>query len=116
MTLFQAFSFAQSNKVTEDKVISALKKVEDPELHVNVYDLGLILEIKISEQNHVHIQMIFTKLFCPYGKTLVRNIKKEVNALPAVENCKVTVDIQTRWKRSMMTEAGKKQMEDIFSW
>lgn len=120
--LFNYVSHGQSvtNKSTNTKlpeiIVAELKTIQDPELDINVYDLGLIRKINISATQEVVIEIIFTSLFCPYGKEIVLAIKNKVGGIQGVKSCKVNVDIKTAWKRSMLTEEGKTKLKDRYTW
>ena len=83
--------------ITQEKIIEALKLVEDPELHVDVWTLGLIYEHKIQPENKVFIKMTFTSPFCPFGPQLVDGIKEEITKLGAKE-VEVEVTFDPPWE------------------
>jgi metal-sulfur cluster biosynthetic enzyme len=114
--LFHADIAAQDNAKLQQEIIKVLRTVKDKELDVNVYDLGLVRKIEIKSDKTVNIQLIFTKLLCPYGKEMVKSIRENVSKIPTVKFCKVSVDIHTRWKREMMSPEGKEIMKNIYAW
>jgi metal-sulfur cluster biosynthetic enzyme len=82
-----------TQKVTEEQVYSALKKCMDPEIPVNVVDLGLIYGVKVNHGNNVDIKMTMTTRGCPLHDTLVSDIKRYVKKINGVEN----IDVEIVW-------------------
>nr|MBI4156565.1 metal-sulfur cluster assembly factor [Candidatus Woesearchaeota archaeon] len=74
---------------TEDQVIEVLSKINDPEIQLDVYTLGLIYEVKAIDENNFYIKMTFTTPTCPYGPMLVEEIKTKIE-----EELKAKVDIE----------------------
>ena len=70
--------------VTEDVVIEALREVYDPELHYNIYDLGLVYDITIKDANSVHILMTLTTPACPIGPMVTEQIQETLGLVPGV--------------------------------
>ena len=84
-----------SQKLLEGKVIEALHEIYDPEIPVNIYELGLIYEIKVDSDNKVHIKMTLTAPACPVAGSLPGEVEKKVEAIPEVTSADVernTVD------------------------
>ena len=89
---------------TEQDVVAALKNVFDPEIPINVYDLGLIYEIEVEPDGVVKIAMTLTAPTCPVADILVENIKNEVVKAEGVERVDVTLTFDPPWDKSMITE------------
>lgn len=87
-------------KVTRDQVIEALKTVEDPEIFLDIWFLGLIYNIDIREDNAINIEMTFTTPMCPAGPQIVGEVKEKLGALPGVPFVDVTVVFTPPWKPS----------------
>jgi metal-sulfur cluster biosynthetic enzyme len=100
--------------VTEDAVREELKKVVDPELFVNIVDLGLIYVVDLSEgeegKTNVKIEMTMTSPMCPAGPQLVAQSKSAVGALPEVGNVEVKVVMDPPWTPDRMTEDARDQL------
>jgi metal-sulfur cluster biosynthetic enzyme len=92
---------------TRDEIINALKQVFDPEIPVNVYDLGLIYEIKIDGDS-VAIDMSLTSQSCPAAKELPDMVRTRLVTLPSVSEAEVTVVWEPAWKPAMISPEGKK--------
>ncbi|HLC67568.1 MAG TPA: metal-sulfur cluster assembly factor [archaeon] len=89
--------------ITREKVVEALEQVNDPELHMNLWFLGLIYEIHING-SHVKIVMTFTTPFCPYGPALVDTVKKSVEKAGA-ETAEVEIVTHPIWRPSEEVKA-----------
>lgn len=85
--------------ITQDQAIQALKTVEDPELFLDIWFLGLIYSIDITEEE-VKIQMTFTSPMCPAGPQLVEDVRQKVGAIPGAPPVKVEVVFNPPWKPS----------------
>ncbi|SMF03070.1 metal-sulfur cluster assembly factor [Desulfovibrio gilichinskyi] len=95
----------------EKNIFQALKKINDPELNINIVDLGLIKEIKCPDETEtLSITIILTSPFCPYIKDLIADIRKTVSETAPNKKNTVIVDTKTRWKPSRMTKEGRKQL------
>ncbi len=92
------------NPIAREEIIAALKEIKDPEVGINVVDLGLIQQVRI-QPDAVVIDMVLTKIFCPYQSNIVANIKTRVEA-EASRPAKVVIDYENRWKPSFMTPDG----------
>lgn len=83
--------------VTKEQIITKLKECFDPELRLDVYSLGLIYNIDINK-NIVNIKMTLTSMFCPYGNTLVNEIKSKIIEINGVKEIKVEVVFDPPWQ------------------
>ena len=90
-----------------ENVVLALKQVYDPEIPVNIYDLGLIYEININKEHKVHIRMTFTAPNCPMADYVVNDIKTGVEDVPGVTGCDIDLVFEPAWNTSMMTDEAR---------
>ena len=88
-------------------VIAALKEVYDPEIPVNIYDLGLIYELTISKEREVTILMTFTAPNCPMADEVMQEVKNGVEAVPEVTKCTINLTFEPEWDRSMLSEEAR---------
>ena len=88
----------------ERDIIMALRQVYDPELPVNIYDLGLIYEIKVDEEHRVYIQMTLTAPNCPMADYVVEQVKDAVKDVPGVLDVEVELVFEPVWDKSRMSE------------
>ena len=84
--------------------IRALSQVYDPEIPVNVYDLGLIYEIKVDEEHEVYVQMTLTAPNCPMADYVVQQVKDAVEDVPGVVSAKIDLVWEPIWDKSRMSE------------
>ena len=100
-----------TDKTVEEEVIDVLKTVYDPEIPVDIYSLGLIYEIDVSESNDVHIEMTLTSPACPVAGTLPPEIEQRVkNEVNAVNAATVNVVWEPMWVTEMMSESAKLEL------
>jgi FeS assembly SUF system protein len=92
-------------KLIEGKVIEALQKVYDPEIPVNIYELGLIYGIDVKPDNTVHVKMTLTAPACPVAGTLPGEVEKRIEEIPEVKSATVELVWEPPWSRDMMSEA-----------
>lgn len=89
----------------EEGIVKALKNVYDPEIPVNIYDLGLIYEIDVDHSTgNVVITMTFTAPHCPMAEFILEDTKMKVEAVKGVKNVEVIVTFEPTWHRDMMSE------------
>ncbi|MEE9521638.1 MAG: SUF system Fe-S cluster assembly protein [candidate division NC10 bacterium] len=93
--------------VIEAQVTEALRTVFDPEIPVNIYELGLIYEVKVDPSGAVDIRMTLTSPNCPAAGTLPGEVQEKAKAVPGVTDAKVEVVFDPPWDPSNMSEAAK---------
>jgi FeS assembly SUF system protein len=91
-------------------VIAALSKVYDPEIPVNIYELGLVYDIIIDQSRAVGIRMTLTAPACPAAQTLPAEVKRQVAQIPTVSDVKVDIVWDPPWDRDRMSDAAKLQL------
>jgi metal-sulfur cluster biosynthetic enzyme len=99
--------------IQEESVYEALKQVRDPELMVNVVDLGLIYGIAVEEageKTNLGVVMTMTSPACPYGPQLVADVRDTLTGLDGAGEVKVEVTLSPPWTPEMMTEAGRDEL------
>ena len=94
----------------KEKIIAALSFVYDPEIPVNVWELGLIYDILIKSENEVEIVMTLTAPNCPEAESLPYEVKTEVKRMTGIENVEVTITFDPPWDMSRMSEAAKLEL------
>jgi len=93
-----------------DRVIEVLRSCYDPEIPVNIYELGLVYEVNVSPENTVQIRMTLTSPMCPVAGSLPPEVEEKVGALPGVKEAKVEVVWDPPWNPGMMTEAARLEL------
>lgn len=97
-------------KVSEEAVIAACSSVYDPEIPVNIYELGLIYAIEITDSGAVKVEMTLTAPACPAAQELPEQVKQAVLAIPGVPSCDVETVWDPPWDQSRMSEEAKLQL------
>ena len=100
----------EHKKILEQRIIDALKEIYDPEIPVNIYDLGLIYTINIDEEDNVAIEMTLTAPGCPVAQTFPLTISDTIRDVEGVNDVKVEVVWDPPWSVDRMTEAAKIQL------
>lgn len=91
-------------------VIAAIKEVYDPEIPVNIYDLGLIYELTINKAREVSILMTFTAPNCPMADQVLQEVKEGVEAVPGVQKCTIELTFEPAWDRSMLSDEARVEL------
>ncbi|MCC7092888.1 MAG: DUF59 domain-containing protein [Ignavibacteriaceae bacterium] len=94
----------------EEKIIQTLKTCYDPEIPVDIFELGLIYEITIDDESNVNIKMTLTSPACPVAGSLPPEVEAKVKAMPEVKSAKVEVVWSPPWDKDMMSEVAKVEL------
>jgi FeS assembly SUF system protein len=94
----------------EDRIKVVLKNIYDPEIPVNIYDLGLIYEINISENGNTKVLMTLTSPNCPVAESMPAQVKQEVGYLDDVVDSEIEITFDPPWDQDMMTEEAKLEL------
>jgi len=110
------FGFKKKVKkeVLEEQVVAALKTIFDPEIPVNIYDLGLIYDIEIDEEQHVKISMTLTSPGCPVAQTFPGTVEQKINQVPDVMDCIVELVWEPPWTQERMSEVARLELGMFF--
>jgi FeS assembly SUF system protein len=93
-----------------DKVMAAIKTVYDPEIPVDIYELGLIYEINIYPVNNVYVQMTLTSPSCPSAEVIPGEVEQKLKAIEGINDVKVEVTFDPPYSQDMMSEAAKLEL------
>ena len=94
----------------EDAVIEALKTVFDPEIPVNIYELGLIYKIEVDEKNKINIDMTLTSPNCPVAESLPKEVKENIMKVEGVSDVNLNLVWEPPWDKDKMSEAAKLEL------
>ena len=94
----------------EENIVRMLKTVFDPEIPVNIYDLGLIYKIDLSEEGHLIIEMTLTAPSCPAVDFIVEDVRDKVSSVEGVNSVDVDIVFDPAWDKSMMSEEAKLEL------
>ena len=94
----------------KNKVIEEIKKIYDPEIPVNIYELGLIYKIEVDEKNKVDIDMTLTSPNCPVAESLPKEVKDGVMQVEGIDDVDLKLVWDPPWNKDMMSEAAKLEL------
>ena len=94
----------------KEKVISEIKKIYDPEIPVNIYELGLIYKVEIDEKNKVKVEMTLTSPNCPVAESLPNNVKENIMKVEGVADVDLKLVWDPPWDKDKMSEAAKLEL------
>ena len=94
----------------KEKVVNEIKKIYDPEIPVNIYELGLIYDINVDNKNNVKIKMTLTTPNCPVAESLPNEVKNSVKEIKETNNVDLDLVWDPPWDKSMMSEAAKLEL------
>ena len=94
----------------KEKIINEIKKIYDPEIPVNIYDLGLIYDVKVDDQKNVDVIMTLTTPNCPVAESLPMEVENTVKEVKEVKKVNLELVWDPPWNKSMITEAGKLEL------
>ncbi|MFN8240620.1 MAG: iron-sulfur cluster assembly protein [Bacteroidales bacterium] len=94
----------------ETRIVGVLKSIYDPEIPVNIYDLGLIYEINLDDDNVAHVTMTLTAPNCPMAEDLVEEVKYKVGGTRGVRECDLKLTFTPPWDKSMLSEEAKLEL------
>ena len=94
----------------KSKVIEAVKKIYDPEIPVNIYELGLIYKIEVDEKNKVNVDMTLTSPNCPVAESLPNEVKENIKKVEGVSDVNLNLVWEPPWDKDKMSEAAKLEL------
>ncbi len=97
----------QGVKITKEQVLEKLKEVFDPEIPVNVVDLGLIYDVQVSDKNEVYVQMTLTAAGCPMGRYIAQQAEQAITEMEGTEDATVELVFDPPWSPDLITAEGK---------
>ena len=94
-------------EAVKNKIIEVLRTIYDPEIPVNIYEIGLIYEVTVDDDGNAHVLMTLTSPMCPVAESLPPEVEEKVAAVDGVASAKVEVTWDPPWDPEMMSEAAK---------
>lgn len=94
----------------EQRIVEVIKTVYDPEIPVNIYDLGLIYRIEVDEENGVEVDMTLTAPNCPAADFMMEDVRMKVEAIAGVKSLKLNLVFEPEWSYDLMTEEAKLEL------
>jgi FeS assembly SUF system protein len=93
-----------------EEIVEVLRGIYDPEIPVNIYELGLIYDLKVSELRDVHVLMTLTSPNCPVAESLPREVQERVRSLDSVKEVEVEITFDPPWTKDMMSEEAQLEL------
>jgi len=93
-----------------EKVVEVLRGIYDPEIPVDIYELGLIYDVRVSEEGSVEIDMTLTSPSCPVAESMPEEVKQKVSSLDEVKDAEVIMVFDPTWTKDMMSEEAKLEL------
>ena len=103
----EEFNINESLTIKKEDIVNQMKEVFDPEIPVNIYDLGLIYEIKIDEEKKVEVIMTLTSPNCPVAESLPKEVSQKIKSLKGMKSLAVYLTFDPPWDQNMMSEDAK---------
>lgn len=101
----------QTEKIwLEERIVDVLKTVYDPEIPVDIYELGLIYRIEVKDDREVEIDMTFTAPTCPAADFILEDVRQKVETLEGINGCTVNLVFEPAWDQSMMSEEARVEL------
>lgn len=94
----------------KDEVVAQIHTIYDPEIPVNIYDLGLIYEVNVDVDCNVHVLMTLTAPNCPAAESLPQEVDEKIKTIEGVKSCKVELTFEPTWDQEMMSESAKLEL------
>ena len=94
----------------EERIVDMLKTVYDPEIPVNIYDLGLIYRVEVADDGTVDVDMTFTAPTCPAADFILEDVRQKVDGIEGVKSANVNLVFEPEWDKSMMTDEARMEL------
>ena len=94
----------EEKTIIEERIVDVLKTVYDPEIPVNIYDLGLIYKVEVNDDATVDIDMTFTAPTCPVADFIIEDVRQKIEGIKGVRSAMVNLVFEPEWDKSMMSE------------
>ena len=94
----------------EERIVDVLKTVYDPEIPVNIYDLGLIYRVEVADDGTVDVDMTFTAPTCPADDFILEDVRQKVDGIEGVKSANVNLVFEPEWDKSMMTDEARMEL------
>lgn len=104
-----AIIISKNTELTQ-KVIDMIKTCYDPEIPVDIWELGLIYEIKIDEENNLNVKMTLTSPSCPVAETLPPEVEEKLRGIEGIKSAKIELTFEPSWEKEMMSEVAQVEL------
>ena len=100
----------EAKTLTEERILDVLKTVYDPEIPVNIFDLGMIYKIDVQDDGSVEVDMTFTAPNCPAADFILEDVRTKIESVDGVKSSNVNLVFEPAWDQSMMTEEARVEL------
>lgn len=101
---------AENSEILGEKILRVLKTIYDPEIPVDIYELGLIYDVMVNEDEEVKILMTLTTPNCPVAESLPQEVEERVKSIDEVKDCEVEITFDPPWSQELMSEEAKLEL------
>ncbi len=101
---------AQNSEVLGEKIVRVLKTIYDPEIPVDIYELGLIYDVMVNTDDEVKILMTLTTPNCPVAESLPMEVEEKIRSIDEVADCEVEITFDPPWTQDLMSEEAKLEL------
>ncbi|HET7361318.1 MAG TPA: SUF system Fe-S cluster assembly protein [Salinimicrobium sp.] len=101
---------AENSEILGEKILKVLKTIYDPEIPVDIYELGLIYDVMVNEDEEVKILMTLTTPNCPVAESLPQEVEERVKSIDEVKDCEVEITFDPPWTQELMSEEAKLEL------
>lgn len=110
-TLIQKIRMSEEEKYSlQERIVEVLKTIYDPEIPVDIYNLGLIYRIEVQDDAHVEIDMTLTAPGCPAADFIMEDVKQRIEGIPEVSTASVNLVFEPEWNQSLMSEEARLEL------
>ncbi|HET8753735.1 MAG TPA: SUF system Fe-S cluster assembly protein [Salinimicrobium sp.] len=101
---------AQNSEVLGEKIVKVLKTIYDPEIPVDIYELGLIYDVLVNTDDEVKILMTLTTPNCPVAESMPREVEEKIKSMDEVKDCEVELTFDPPWSQDLMSEEARLEL------
>ena len=101
---------AENSEILGEKIVRVLKTIYDPEIPVDIYELGLIYDVMVNAEDEVKILMTLTTPNCPVAESLPQEVEEKVKSMDEVSDCEVEITFDPPWTQELMSEEAKLEL------
>lgn len=101
---------AENSEILGEKIVTVLKTIYDPEIPVDIYELGLIYDVMVNAEDEVKILMTLTTPNCPVAESLPQEVEEKVRSMDEVSDCEVEITFDPPWSQELMSEEAKLEL------
>ena len=110
-TLIQKIRMSEEEKYSlQERIVEVLKTIYDPEIPIDIYNLGLIYRIEVQDDAHVEIDMTLTAPGCPAADFIMEDVKQRIEGIPEVRQASVNLVFEPEWNQSLMSEEARLEL------